>query len=38
LPKAPKRTLAKERFIAWLILSERRNPEVPSSAPAMIST
>ena len=38
MPKAPKSTLANERFIALLIIIESKKPEVPSSAPAMMST
>src|SRR6185436_8449375 len=38
VPNAPKSTLAKERFIALLIIMERMKPLVPSSAPAMIRT
>ena len=35
-PNAPKRTLVKERFIALHMMTERMNPDAPSSAPAMI--
>ena len=38
LPTAPKSTLVKERFIARLMRMERKKPEAPSRAPAMIST
>src|ERR1041385_293506 len=35
---APKRTFAKDRFMALLIIIDRMNPLVPSRAPAMMST
>src|SRR5512144_1702334 len=38
LPKAPKRMLENDRFIAFDMTMERMNPEAPSSAPAMMST
>ena len=38
VPNAPKSTFANERFIALLIIMERMKPDVPSSAPAMMST
>ena len=38
MPNAPKSTLANERFIALLIIIESKKPEVPSSAPQMMST
>src|SRR5207247_3415472 len=37
-PTPPKRTLAKERFIALLIITASMKPEEPSSAPATIRT
>src|SRR5512141_1014612 len=37
-PKAPKRMLEKDRFIAFDMTIERMKPEAPSSAPAMMST
>src|SRR6266478_6780004 len=37
-PKAPKRTLENDRFIAFDIMTERMNPDDPSSAPAMMSS
>src|SRR5262249_36849594 len=38
VPNAPNSTLANERFMALLIITLSRKPDVPSSAPAMIST
>jgi len=38
LPKAPKRTLATERFIARAIISVSSVPEAPTSIPLTIST
>ena len=35
-PKAPKRTLPKERFMAFDMMTDRMKPEEPSSAPARI--
>ena len=37
-PKAPKITLANDRFMAFDIMTERMNPPAPSRAPAIIST
>ena len=37
-PKAPKRTLVNDRFIAFDMFTERMKPDAPSSAPAMISS
>ena len=37
-PNAPNSTLPNERFMALLIRIDSRNPEAPSSAPAMMST
>ena len=37
-PNAPKSTFPNDRFIALLIRTESRNPEAPSSAPAMMRT
>src|SRR3989475_12279198 len=37
-PNAPNSTFANERFIALLMRTECRNPDAPSSAPAMMST
>src|SRR5437867_6679616 len=37
-PKAPNRTFVNERFIAFDMITERMNPEEPSSAPAMMSS
>ena len=37
-PNAPNNTFAKERFIAFDMISDRMKPDAPSSAPAMIRT
>src|SRR5512146_3028564 len=37
-PKAPKRMLEKDRFMAFDMTMERMKPEAPSRAPAMMST
>ena len=38
VPNAPKSTFEKERFMARHMMTERINPEEPSSAPATISS
>src|SRR5664279_3112787 len=37
-PKAPNKTLEKERFMAFDMLTERMKPDAPSSAPATMSS
>src|SRR5664279_270842 len=37
-PKAPNKTLEKDRFMAFDMLTERMKPDAPSSAPATMSS